>query len=159
MAIVFKPPAALPACLGVPTVFLAGSIEQGQAGDWQASFTGALDDLDVGVLNPRRDEWDASWAQEMANPRFREQVEWELAGQERADVIAMHFDPAMRAPITLLELGLFARSDKVVVCCPSGFWRKGNVEVVCARYGVPLLNTLPALVAEVRRRVIQLAAP
>jgi hypothetical protein len=37
---------------------------------------------------------------------------------------------------------LFARSGKLLVCCPEGFWRKGNVEIVCARYGVPLVGEL-----------------
>jgi hypothetical protein len=46
--------------------------------------------------------------------------------------------PDTKAPISLLELGLFARSDRVVVGCPDGFWRRGNVEIVCQRYGCAL---------------------
>ena len=68
-------------------------------------------------------------------------MEWELDGLERADVIAMWFAPDTRAPITLLELGLHARRKKVVVGCPDGFWRRGNVEIVCARFGIPLVST------------------
>jgi hypothetical protein len=83
-------------------------------------------------------------------------VEWELAGLEQATVVAMYFAPSTKAPITLLELGLCARSGKLVVCCPDGYWRKGNVEVVCRRYGVPLLATLADLLAEVRRRLVAL---
>ena len=98
----------------------------------------ALDDLPIVILNPRRDEWNASWTQSIANPQFREQVEWELNAQEQATIIGSYFAPATKAPITLLELGLFARSGKLIVCCPDGYWRKGNVEVVCAKFGVPL---------------------
>src|SRR5262249_13162647 len=58
-----------------------------------------------------------------------------------------------KSPITLLELGLFARSGKLVVCCPVGFWRRGNIEVVCARYGIPLVDSLKALIDLVRRRL------
>src|SRR5207302_8762032 len=105
---------------GGPSVFLAGSIEMGTAEDWQAQLTEALRDLDGVVLNPRRDEWDASWVQSVENPQFREQVEWELDGLERASVVAMYFAPTTRAPITLLELGLSARSGKTVACCPEG---------------------------------------
>ena len=50
-----------------------------------------------------------------------------------------------------VELGLFARSGKLRVCCPEPFWRKGNVDVVCARYGVPLLPSLKGLIDEVNR--------
>ena len=153
MALILKPPAPLDTLGGVRSVFLAGSIEMGQAEDWQAVVERALADLDVLIFNPRRDVWDAGWAQSVDNPPFREQVEWELAGQERADVIAMYFAPATKAPVTLLELGLFARSGKVVACCPEGFWRRGNVEVVCRRYGVPLVPNLGELIEAIRRRL------
>jgi nucleoside 2-deoxyribosyltransferase-like protein len=153
MALVLKPPTPLPAVLSAPSLFLAGSIELGQAEDWQSRMGGALADLEVVILNPRRDEWDASWDQSVDDARFRGQVEWELAAQERADLIAMYFAPETRAPITLLELGLFARTGKLLVCCPRGFWRKGNVDVVCARYQVPMLDDLPALVGAARERL------
>jgi hypothetical protein len=150
MAVILKPPVPLDLA-GRRSIFLAGSIEMGRAEPWQAQVEAALSDLDVVILNPRRDEWDASWVQSIANPPFREQVEWELAAQDLATVIAMYFAPATKAPVTLLELGLAARSGKLVVCCPDGYWRKGNVEVVCARYGISLVADLAALVAEVRK--------
>jgi hypothetical protein len=155
MARVIKPPAALPVGDAIPNVFLAGSIEMGLAEDWQTRFAGWLEDDDVVLLNPRRDEWDASWEQSIHNQQFREQVEWELAAQEQATVIAMYFAPATRAPITLLELGLAARSGKAIVCCPAGFWRKGNVEVVCRRYGIPLAGDLEELASLVRLKLRQ----
>ena len=46
------------------SVFLAGSIEQGKAIDWQKYVTQKLQDTDITVLNPRRDNWDASWSQD-----------------------------------------------------------------------------------------------
>lgn len=158
MALVLKSPASLTLAGDRPSVFLAGSIEMGTAGQWQADFEQALADLDVTILNPRRDAWDATWVQSIDNPQFREQVEWELAGQDQATVIAMYFAPDTKAPITLLELGLFARSGKVIVCCPHGYWRHGNIEVVCRRYGVPLVASLAKLVEEVRRRLIAKAS-
>lgn len=153
MALVLKPPAPLRWPAGLRSVFLAGSIEQGVAERWQERFERALAELDVAVLNPRRDAWDATWPQDADDPRFRGQVEWELQAQERADLVAMYFAPATRAPITLLELGLFARSGKVLACCPDGYWRRGNVQVVCERYGVPMLASLDELIEAVRQRL------
>ena len=147
-----KPPEPLPSA-DVPSVFLAGSIEMGSAIDWQSEVTRALADRPIVVLNPRRDDWDASWRQSIDDARFREQVEWELEAQERATVIAMYFAPETKAPITLLELGLFARSGKLLVCCPAGSWRRGNVEIVCARYGIPRIAELSDLVGAIRARV------
>lgn len=124
-------------------VFLAGSIEMGAAEDWQTKATELLDGFTI--LNPRRDDWDSSWEQTIDNPQFREQVEWELEAMERADAILVYFDPATKSPITLLELGLWAKgfpSQKMVVVCPDGFWRKGNVDIVCKRYRVKTAYTL-----------------
>jgi hypothetical protein len=149
-----KPPTPLILSPDERTVFLAGSIEMGLAEPWQERVERALADLPITILNPRRDEWDSSWEQSITNRQFREQVEWELDAQERADVIAMYFAPSTKAPITLLELGLFAASGKVIVCCPPGYWRRGNVEVVCARYRVPLGESLAELVAMVRDRLV-----
>ena len=153
MAHIIKPPAPIEIAPGVRSVFLAGSIEMGRAGAWQAEFECAFAADPIVILNPRRDAWDSSWVQSIHNRNFREQVEWELSGQERADLIAMYFDPQTKAPITLLELGLFARTGKVIAGCPEGFWRRGNVEVVCARYGVTLVEGLAKLVEAVRRQI------
>jgi len=153
MSRILKPPAPLDLAADERSVFLAGSIEMGAAGPWQAEVERALADLPVTILNPRRDAWDASWEQSIANPQFRQQVEWELEAQERASLIAMYFDPATRAPVTLLELGLCARGGKVIVGCPPGFWRRGNIEVICARYSVPLVADLESLIGLVRGRV------
>jgi len=153
MARVLKPPTRVDLSPGARSVFLAGSIDMGQAEDWQSTVTRALGDRDVVILNPRRDEWDASWEQDIAFAPFREQVEWELEGLERATVIAVYFAPTSKAPVTLLELGLFAKSDRVVVCCPEGYWRRGNVEIVCRRYEVQMAADLDALVREIRRRL------
>src|SRR5438067_7529126 len=118
MARVLKPPTPLTLAPGERSVFLAGSIEMGAAGPWQAAVEQTLAAESVVVLNPRRDEWDATWEQSIRNPQFREQVEWELDAQERATGIAMYFDLGTKSPITLLELGLFARSGRLVVGCP-----------------------------------------
>jgi nucleoside 2-deoxyribosyltransferase len=117
-------------------VFLAGSIEMGKAVNWRTEIVNSFKENNITFLNPRRDDWDSSWKQSIENDKFREQVEWELEAMEQADVILMYFDKDTKSPITLLELGLFAHSKKLVVCCPDGFWRKGNVDIVCARYHI-----------------------
>jgi hypothetical protein len=149
---VYKPPMRVPSTIG-RSVFLAGSIEMGRAADWQAQLVIDLARDDIAFLNPRRDAWDATWRQSIDEPQFREQVEWELDGLDRADVIAMWFAPDTQAPITLLELGLHARGGRLVVGCPDGFWRKGNIEIVCARYAIPLANDWQSFVGAVRARL------
>jgi len=128
-----------------PKVFLAGSIEMGAADRWQESVVKKLAQEQVVVLNPRRDNWDVGWEQRKDNPSFRQQVEWELHALEQSNYIIMYFDPATKSPISLLELGLYARSGKLLVTCPKGFWRKGNVDIVCEMYHVLQFTNLDTL--------------
>lgn len=145
------------------SVFLAGSIEQGAAEQWQKRITEDLGDIECTIFNPRRRHWDSSWEQRKWNKQFREQVEWELNLLEKADVIAMYFDPNTKSPITLLELGLHAvtpkAAEKLVLCCPEGYHRLGNVEIVCERAKVPVLGSFDELVAQVRKRLKEPKVP
>lgn len=129
-----------------PKVFLAGSIEEGVAEEWQDRAARLLSDADLVILNPRREEWDPSWVQAIENIEFKRQVEWELNGMDMADHIIFYFDPATRSPITLLELGIHAPSGKCLMVCPGGFWRKGNVDIVCERYALPQFDSLEACI-------------
>jgi hypothetical protein len=65
----------------------------------------------------------------------------------------MNILPESKSPITLLELGLHANSSRLMVCCPDGFYRKGNVEVVCHRHNIPLFNDFETAVAALRSRI------
>ena len=154
---VCKPPQDLPDIEGV-SVFLAGSIEMGAAERWQDAITDHLMDLPITILNPRRDNWDPSWEQRKSNPEFAFQVKWELEGQRRADLIAMYIQPGTNSQITLLELGLFAQTGKLLVCCPDGFGRKGNVEIVCEEENIPLVETWDEFVKQVTKKLKGLAS-
>ena len=133
------------------TVFLAGSIEMGKAIDWQTKIENKLkdklsDDKIVTLYNPRRDNWVSSWEQKIENDNFREQVEWELKALEKADKIVVYIDPQTKSSITLMEIGLHAHSGNMCVCCPEGFYRKGNVDIVCNKYNIPMVDDVDGLV-------------
>jgi len=143
---ILKPPSPLEWDPSRFSIFLAGSIDNGAAPNWQADVESALAFWDPVILNPRRDDWDPNQTD------LAPQIKWELEGLERVDLIAMYFEPTTKAPISLLELGLF-RHKPMVVCCPDGYWRKTNVEVTCNRYGVSMVPTLEALIQEVTLRL------
>jgi hypothetical protein len=135
------------------TVFLAGTIEMGMSEDWQSFITDFFkDEKNVVFLNPRRLDWDSSWEQKITNPHFKAQVVWELEGLEMADLIIMYLDPKTKSPISMLELGLFLKKP-MIVCCPDGFWRKGNIDVICEKYKVEQAETLIDLVAAVQAEI------
>jgi len=128
-------------------IFLAGSIAEGTAENWQNEVMQKFDDYEddvLTVLNPRREEFNTSVKQTIDDPELSEQVNWELDGMDEAVYILVHFHPDTQAPITLLELGLHAkdRFGGLVVCCPDGFYRQGNVEIVCQRYDIPFFKNL-----------------
>lgn len=151
---IIKPLTALQSAGTRFKVFLAGSIEMNRAEDWQQVIGKAIGDSDqVCIFNPRRDSWNNDWKQERINPEFRAQVEWELSALEQADLIVFYFSPETRSPVSMLELGLFAHSGKVIVCCPEGFWRKGNIDIVCHRYGIPQVNDLTSLISIIQQKV------
>jgi len=118
-------------------IFVAGSIEMGKAEPWQERLAKDLQDEKVILFNPRRDDWDSSWVQDPTEgTQFHEQVSWELKHIKNADLVVFYFDPNTQSPITLMELGLCVGMGKnFVVCCPDGYFRKGNV-VITSRMGL-----------------------
>lgn len=97
----------------------------------------------------------SSWEESITNPLFREQVEWELNALEEADMIVVYFDPKGKAPITLMELGLH-KDDKIIVCCPDGYHKKGNVDVVCHKYNIKQVDDIDGLVKEIKTEAFTL---
>lgn len=147
MAVVFTAPEKIPTEFGrytKPSLFLAGSIEQNKAEQWQKKVIEQFKDVDdMFILNPRRE----IWTDDMGAAAMDQQVNWELDALARTDAAIMYFSPGTLSPISLLELGMFAGANetgcvlnRMVVCCPDGFWRKDNVRIVCNRAGIPFMT-------------------
>jgi hypothetical protein len=123
----------------------------GKASEWQVKIEEEVekrmkDDQVITIFNPRRKDWDSSWEQSIDNDNFRGQVEWELDGLEAADKIVVYIEPDTKSAITLMELGLHTNSNKMCVCCPEGFYRKGNVDIVCNKYNIPMVDDVDGLI-------------
>lgn len=133
------------------TIFLAGSIEQDKAVQWQQQVIEHLKQHErsnnLVVFNPRRTAWNASLVQSADNPMFAEQVNWELDQLDVAHITFFYFQPGTLSPISLAELGkVLGRGTAdllpVIVVCPEGYWRRGNVEIMCQREGILICNSL-----------------
>jgi hypothetical protein len=137
------------------TIFLGGAIDMGKAEDWQSIVEQALQEYNILILNPRRNDWDSSWTQHEDDPQFKQQVEWELQAQDDADlrlyVFASNEEHAKlaKAPITFMEYGLYAK-EFCIICCPDGFYRKGNVMITAKKYHTTVLNSLTELITQLR---------
>ncbi|GAA0537985.1 nucleoside 2-deoxyribosyltransferase domain-containing protein [Chitinophaga japonensis] len=136
---------------GLPSIFLAGSIDMGKANKWQADFINQIQAYEalknVNIFNPRREDWNSSTPPHADNPQFHQQVNWELNALEAADYIVMRFEASSLAPVTLLELGLYATSGKLLVSCAPEFWRKGNVDIICRRYDIPMFDNVQEIIS------------
>lgn len=154
---VYKPPVDYKKVPGKISIFLAGTIEMGNSIDWQKKITDQLQSIDkknnLVILNPRRDQWDASWKQDISNPIFKQQVYWELNHLDLADIIILYLDPEKKSPISLLELGLHANSNKVLICMPPGFYRTGNIQIVAEKYNIPLFNNFSDLLKAISEKL------
>ena len=150
-AIVYKPPNRPQVTR--PSVIFYGAIQAEPA--WQTSLATSLSDLPIDILDPRRDDWDSSWVEDISFPKFKEQVKWEMDYAKVADVIVFYFAPGALTPVTLLELGMYAGTGKAIVCCPQGFYKRGNVQIVCLRYDIELLETLDDLNKRVRTALVK----
>jgi hypothetical protein len=128
------------------SLFTAGSIEMGAAVQWQQRLADHLKHLPITITNPRRGHWNPSVDSKREDSDFFDQVKWELDALTAADVICFFFDLTTVSPVTLMELGLWAHSGKIIVCCDQRYWRQGNVEIVCERYNIPYVSSFEKLV-------------
>jgi hypothetical protein len=74
--------------------------------------------------------------------------------QDQADIVVVYFHPATQAPISLLELGLCARvPGKAIVACPEGYWKRGNAQIVCKKFGIEVVDDVNSLRAAILKRL------
>jgi Nucleoside 2-deoxyribosyltransferase like len=150
--VIYAPSDELPR--GLKSVFLAGTTNKVDTVDWRESLSISLSDAPVTIYNPYRADWDSSWREDINFAPYREQVEWELEKQGKADIVIVYFHPATQAPISLLELGICARvPGKALVVCPEGYWKRGNVQIVCKKFGVEMVDTVDGLKEAIMKRL------
>lgn len=144
-------------------VFLAGTIDNGDSTNWQDSLIWHIKNYnhsidydsdesigDILIYNPRRDDWDSTWSHQ----QIREQIEWEQEKLEEADLIIMNILDDSKSPISLLELGLYGPSGKLVCFCTGLFYRYDNVYMTCKRFSIPLYNCHePRKIAEIIEKI------
>lgn len=129
-------------------VYLAGAIDMGHAIDWQSTAIAGLADVsDLVVLNPRRAKFD--------DDTRDEQIRWELDALERADVILVWFPSDARAPIALLETGLYMSSGKLILGAGPRYWRRRNLELTADKYNVPVYSLLMETITATLHRVME----
>lgn len=131
--------------LNSKSVFLAGTIDNGDSLNWQDKVIIELINLGVKnleIYNPRREHWNNNHSKE----EMEKQIKWEQDHLDNADVIAMVLLDDSKSPISLLELGLYAKSNKLIVFCTPNFYRWDNVRLTCKKYHIELVQDLNPLI-------------
>lgn len=124
------------------SIFLAGTIDNGDSKNWQSKLISRLCDtcLDYGrdtiIYNPRREHWDS----DAGHQEVLQQIAWEQEHLDKADLIVMNLLPDSKSPISLMELGQYASSGKLIVFCPNNFYRYDNVKFLCEKFYIPLID-------------------
>ena len=106
------------------------------------------------MYNPYRADWDRSWREDINFTPYQEQVEWEFDKQDKADIVVVYFHLATQAPVSLLEFGICARvPGKAIVVYSEGYWKKGNLQIVCKKFGVEMVNSIDRLREAIVKRL------
>lgn len=136
------------------SIFLGGTINMGNSTDWQAHLIERYSrNWNIDIYNPRRPKWNGSLEQDITVPEFYQQVNWELNALDRSSIIVINFEEDSKSPISLLELGLYAISGRLLVRCPKKFYRSGNIQIVCDRFRIPLFETMKELYSALDSKV------
>ncbi|KAK8054173.1 hypothetical protein PG996_013474 [Apiospora saccharicola] len=162
---IVQAPAPDPALIHPRTVFLAGTTTATNdgSGDWRDNLCEKLSTHSITFYNPLRSDWDATWRNDVNCVPFREQTQWELDRQTRADLVVVYLGPHTDAPVSLLELGLVAglaaasgpsttgmvedskkygKKKQVLVCAHEGYKKRGNVQLLCQNFGIEMVDTI-----------------
>ena len=136
------------------SLFLAGTIDNGAAVDWQKEFVTNIQDFTkkykpaeftyasyLAIYNPRRPDWNPNTPYTYTNADMYQQINWEMKALKHASYIIFNFLPNSDSMISLLELGLYADSGKILaVCCPDEYKKSANVHAVCDEFKIPLIK-------------------
>lgn len=123
-----------------PKIFLAGSIDGGQASNWRGNVTSYMEtswvEVDITLYNPRRVD---EFLPEMEN----ETAVWSMSMLNMADYILLHLTGDGASPISMLELGIFIKDPKLFLSIDDDYSRKEVVEYHYNNFGIQKIYNSP----------------
>jgi hypothetical protein len=133
------------------SLFLAGSIDQGHARDWHSEVIAGLQDINVTILSPKREDWDETWEQCATCEPFRGQVLWEIKGMEVCDLMVVCFTAESKAPVTMFEFGAWGTTKDTILCVETGFYREANLQIYAEHFNVPIYHDLDTMITDLHK--------
>lgn len=117
-------------------VFLAGSIDNRYFGNWRKTIIEEIGDSNI-ILDPTNTNHD-----KLSDEEMKLHIQWELDALSKADIILLNFLSDSKSPISLVELGLYVASNKLIVICPKEFYKSKYVYTLCEKYNTPIFDTI-----------------
>ena len=124
-------------------IFLAG----GMKNPWRKALRDKLQKANLTnliIIDPTIDDWASIGKNDISNPDYVRQTDWEHMGLIKADIEVFHFDSSSVSPITLIEMGMY-KSQESIICVESGYRKKAYIEYMGDRYGMPVTRTINEL--------------
>ena len=118
------------------SIFLAGSMDTQLSHNWRKQVMDAY----LGGYNffdPTNSNYKKLNAFDM-----KLHIQWELDALAMSDKILLNFLPDALSPISLVELGLYVASNKLIVVCPKEFYKSSYVHALCEKYSTPMFNKI-----------------
>lgn len=129
-----------------PYLFLAGSMDLDKVLSWRQEFINCFFET-YHFLDPTNKLHGS-----LTNTQMKSHILWELEALELADIVVLNLLPKAKSPISLVELGLYAKSGKLIVICPENFYQKRYVKTLCEYYKVPLYSSLDIFIINLRKK-------
>ncbi|CAM1372061.1 nucleoside 2-deoxyribosyltransferase domain-containing protein [Tenacibaculum xiamenense] len=128
-------------------VFLAGSMCIDKEDDWRKNviknFANVFDFIDPTNENHNL----------LNDSQMEHHINWELEGLELSDIILMNLLPESKSPISMVELGLYARSNKLIICCPENFYQYRYIKTLAKKYNVALFTELEKGIQHLKKEI------
>ncbi len=117
-----------------PKIFLAGSVNNGKAVDWQTRAITYMEtqwtENNAVVYNPRRPDGEFLPENEV------EQATWTISMLNAVDYIILHLAGDSGSPISTFELGLFVNDKRLHLSIDDSYVRKEIIEIHYDFFGV-----------------------
>lgn len=127
--------------------FLAGSVELGSKKSWRQQVIYSENHL-IHFFDPTRKDFDS-----LNDVQMRVHIKWELDALKASNKILLNFLPDAASPISLIELGMYIASSKLIVVCPFDFYQRRYIETLCSNYNTPLFENLDKAIPFLMKKV------
>jgi hypothetical protein len=117
-------------------IFLAGSIDSKVSDNWRSQVITSNYNQNH-FFDPTNKNYE-----HLNSIDMKAHIQWELDALAMSDKIILQFLPDALSPISLVELGLYVSSKKLIVVCPKEFYKSRYVHTLCENYNTPIFSKM-----------------